>query len=359
MQSRRIAIHGSSLRHLAGTRLLCADIGDVTGSDLRPDGIAANWRLDLLAGGPPCQPFSASGSRRGLDDPRGQLFLDFVRLAEELQPRFILFENVAGLVTAKDRDGRPGGVLERVGRAFEKIGYACRFDLLNAADFGAPQRRVRLFMIGSRGEELPDFPAPTHARVAVDALLERRRPWTTLGDFMRTQPNPGSREIVRPTARRAPDLAVLAPGTGLRTGGIVEANRPGGHWGYRQDCFLADPLLPARTVRAAATPDWIRLVDGSLRRLTLRECANLQGFPPEWEFTGTIASRFRQVGNAVQGHVAQAIGAELLRAAQNFRHARPASADWPAYFHKRVRYTAMEHEVNGAHRAAARREKLR
>lgn len=340
--------------YLAGARLICDDISRLTRHDLRPDGVGPKWRPDLLAGGPPCQPFSSAGRMRGLDDPRGQLFIEFVRLAEELKPRFILFENVAGLVTARGYDGTPGGVLELVQESFERIGYACRFALLNSADFGAAQRRVRLFMIASSGEALPQFPAQTHSREPVDGLFGRTKAWVTLGGFLAALPEPDPDEIVRPSEQRSSQMATLLPGTGLKASGIVEANRPGGHWGYRQDCFLADPALPARTIRAASTPDFVRLPDGSLRRLTWRECAALQGFPAEWEFVGTIASKFRQIGNAVQGNVASALGKTLAEAAAARVRARPSSADWPASFHRRVRYTAMEEVVNGGHRAAAK-----
>jgi DNA (cytosine-5)-methyltransferase 1 len=90
-----------------------------------------------------------------------------------------------------------------------------------------------------------------------------------------------------------------------------------------------------------------------MRRLTWRECANLQGFPADWEFAGTVAAKFRQIGNAVQGHIGRAIAAALCEAALTVQRARPKSAEWPASFHKRVRYTAMEQVVNGAHRKAA------
>ncbi len=83
-------------------------------------------------------------------------------------------------------------------------------------------------------------------------------------------------------------------------------------------------------------------------------CAALQGFPSDWEFIGSIAARFRQIGNAVQGHIGRAIAAKLYEAAQEKCAARPTSAPWPPSFHKRVRYTAMEEVVNGAHRRAAR-----
>lgn len=336
--------------HLKKARIVQGDVRDIAAHDLRPAGVRATWRPDLLTGGPPCQPFSSAGRMRGFDDPRGGLFQEFVRLADELKPRFILFENVAGLVTAKTPNGEVGGVLRKIQSEFENIGYACRFDLLNAADFGAPQRRVRLYMIASRQERLPEFPQPTHGRDTTTG----RKSWLTLDEFLATQPEPDRKDIVRPNAHRATALSKLLPGTGLRSGGIVEANRPSGHWGYRQDCFVADMTMPSRTIRAAATPDWLRLRGGSMRRLTWRECANLQGFPADWEFVGTIASRFRQIGNAVQGHVGRAIGTTLNTAASETRRSKPLSAPWPACFHKRVRYTTMEEAVNGAHRRAAK-----
>ena len=339
-----------ALGHLAGSRIINADVHEISGKDLRPNGVSASWRPDLLAGGPPCQPFSSAGLLQGLKDPRGRLFHDFVRLADELKPRFILFENVAGLVTAKTPNGKPGGVLKRIQKEFEEVGYACRFGLLNAADFGAPQRRVRLYMIASRGEHIPGFPESTHSRHSPSTLS----PWVTLHEFLKAQPVPEAVDVVRPNAQRMKALAMLKPGTGLRSCGIVEANRPSGHWGYRQDCFVADPNLPSRTIRAASTPDWIRFSAKEIRRLTWRECANLQGFSPDWIFFGTTTSRFRQIGNAVQGHIGRAIGATLYEAAKIQRRARPISIDWPHSFHKRVRYTTMEEVVNGAHRRAAR-----
>lgn len=336
--------------HLRGSRILQADIREIAAEDLRPDGVARTWCPDLLAGGPPCQPFSSAGSMRALDDPRGRLFHEFVRLTDALRPRFVLFENVSGLVTAKDSTGTPGRVLRRIQDEFEAIGYACRFDLLNAADYGAPQRRVRLYMVATRSGDLPSFPPPTHAREPDT----NQKPWISLNHFLAKQGAPDAADIVRPKGRRAAELKCLLPGTGLRTGGLVEANRPGGHWGYRQDCFVADLNVPSRTIRAASTPDWLRQSDGELRRLTWRECAGLQGFPRDWNFVGATASRFRQIGNAVQGDIGLALGRALLIAASSMSRRRPRSAEWPAAFHKRVRYTAMEETVNGACRRAAR-----
>lgn len=354
-QSRSIPIASRRGTYLRNARLLQADVCDLRAADLRPLDAPRNWRPDLLAGGPPCQPFSFAGRQLSVKDPRGRLFLEFVRLTSELRPRFVLFENVAGIVTAKGERGQPGEILSAIQDAFEGLGYACRFALLNAADYGAAQRRVRMFMIATCNRALPEFPALTHAATPREGdLYDRRAPWGRLGDFLSALPAPPVEEIVRPHAALAAQLASLRPGTGLRAGGIVEANRPGGHWGYRQDRFVADLSVPARTIRAAATPDWVRLDDGSVRRLALSECSALQGFPTSWSFVGTVASRFRQVGNAVQGDVAAAIGRILLAAAKSEAKAKPQSAPWPANFHKRIRYTAMEHVTNGAVRAAAR-----
>ncbi|MEI6452050.1 MAG: DNA cytosine methyltransferase [Actinomycetes bacterium] len=343
--------------HLAGAKIVEADICLLTARDLRPDGEDASWRPDLLAGGPPCQPFSSAGKERGVTDPRGRLFVEFVRLAAELRPRLILFENVQGLVTARGPDGSPGGVLRLIQTAFEGIGYACRFELLNAADYGAAQRRVRLLMVASSGKEVPHFPPPTHAKSATTAQLHYVEPWVSLGELLDGLPYPDD-DIVTPTGKYASDLLSLPPGSGLKTGGIVEANRPGGHWGYRQDAFVADPTQPSRTIRAASTPDWIWDRHGLLRRLTWRECAALQGFPPGWRFVGTKASLFRQIGNAVQGDVAVSVGRHLAQSVpDNDSRQAPESPPWPPYFFKRVNYTQMEHKVNGAHRQRARLER--
>ncbi|GBD47072.1 DNA-cytosine methyltransferase [Methylopila sp. Yamaguchi] len=291
---------------------------------------------------------------KGLDDPRGQLFKEFVRIAAETRPRFILFENVAGLVTAKGAHGDVGGILREIQSEFENLGYACRFDLLNAADFGAAQRRVRLYMIAAYKETPPHFPLPSHCRDGSQSLS----PWRTLGQFLAAQRAPDAADVVRPKGRRVAELMALKPGTGLRSVGLVEANRPSGHWGYRQDCFVADLTVPSRTIRAASTPDWLRTSQADLRRLTWRECAGLQGFPTDWVFDGrSLASRFRQIGNAVQGDIGRAIGRELFAAAHSVGRGNGKSVGWPSCFSKRVRYTEMEEITNGAHRRAAR-EKL-
>ena len=344
-QAARIKISGSRTSYLHGTRLVERDVKDIGREDLIPDGAASDWVPDLLAGGPPCQPWSSAGSQRGLRDPRGQLIAHMLRLVGDLNPRYVLFENVRGLVTARGETGRPGEVLESIQRdLFERYGYASKVATLNAADFGAPQRRVRLILLATRDYHLPKFPTPTHDRIS----SPQRRPWVTLGQVLDSLPPPDPSDIVRPTGERAEMLRELVPGKGLRTGGRIMSNRPGGHWGYRQDSFLADLDLPSRTIRAASTPDWIRLPDQDLRRLTWSECAALQGFPPTWSFAGTVGSRFTQIGNAVQADVGRAVGFAVAQALSLGKSNSVQSPEvWPEALRERVRYTESEQRVNG------------
>ena len=353
-QAARIRVPRSNRCFLEETKILQADVAEVARADLVPEGAKRSWRPDVLAGGPPCQPWSSAGKQRGLDDPRGRLFEHFVRLADELKPRYILFENVRGLVTAPGPCGEPGGALALVRSEFERIGYGTIFAILNAADYGCPQRRVRLFMLGARHEPLPTLPLPTHAECPAPALFGAPKPWVSLGAFLATRPNPRVDEIELPSPRLAKLLANVKDGSGLKSAGARETTRPGGHWGYKQGTFIADPERPARTVTAAATQDWVRR-GGGLRRLTWRECAGLQGFPSGWNFVGGKASRFRQIGNAVPCVFGIVLGECLLDALRRCKGgAPPPSAPWPGAFRGAVEYTKRERARNGESRRLAR-----
>ncbi|WP_418607067.1 DNA cytosine methyltransferase [Georgenia sp. SUBG003] len=344
---------GTYLEH---ARLIEEDVQEISASDLRPSRVRRDWRPDILVGGPPCQPWSSAGHQKGLNDPRGKLIAHYLRLIDEASPRLVLFENVRGLVTALGATGTPGEVLRSIQSDLADMGYASRVATLNAADYGAAQRRVRLLLMATREHSLPEFPSPTHDR----HRNHGRKAWMTLRELLAAMPDPAHEDVVLPSGERAAELRALTPGTGIKTGGRVMNNRPGGHWGYRQDSFLADLDLPSRTIRAASTPDWVRVEGQDLRRLTWRECAALQGFPSDWRFYGNRASLFQQIGNAVQVDVARAVGEVLLRSLRNgVPEEPPTTPPWPTELVKRVRYTASEHRVNGELRIrvrAARKE---
>jgi DNA (cytosine-5)-methyltransferase 1 len=352
-----IAIPGQPGRtFLKDTQIFEDDVWTLDPSLLKPQSVTADWTPDLLVGGPPCQPFSSSGRQLSLLDPRGRLFEAFVHMTLQLRPRFVLFENVRGLVTAIGRKGEPGEALQVVNNAFEELGYGTRWALLNAADYGAPQRRVRLFMVASRSTPLPAFPAPTHARnPGQDGLFHHREPWNTLGEFLRNRPKPAPDEIVRPSSRLQSQLAGIPDGCGLRSPGARETTRPGGHWGYKQGTFIASLNQPARTV-TTSTQDWIREADGSLRRLTSREAAALQGFPPQWQFAGSSSSRLRQIGNAVPSLLGLVIGRELVQALASSEGGRPTSAPLPTALWASIVYTRREVTRNAESRQRAKEQ---
>ena len=354
LENQAARIRHSTGVHLAGTKILHADVAEIDAVALGPNGTGESFSPDLLAGGPPCQPFSSAGKMASVSDPRGRLFEHFVRLAESLKPKLILFENVRGLVTARGPKGEPGEVVDLVKRAFEGIGYATTFTLLNAADFGCPQRRVRCFMMATRRTALPTLPTPTHAETPDRDLFGGLAKWVSLRDYLSATVPPAPAEIVRPTDRLGELLRDVPSGSGLKSAGAREATRPGGHWGYRQGTFIADPDQPARTVTASASQDWIRLADGTLRRLTVRECAGLQGFPAEWQFTGPQASQFRQVGNAVPSVFGRVLGEALIDALRGPAVANPKSMPLPRDFAAAITYTKREQVRNGESRRKAR-----
>ncbi len=313
--------------------------------------------IPLMLGGPPCQAWSSAGHQLGLHDPRGRLFEAFAAVAAECQVRWIVFENVRGLLTARGPDGRPGGALEYIRRRLLAHGFQTAVHLLNAADFGVPQRRVRLFIVGFAAGDMPPFPAPTHAGSGKCEYMYAPA-WVTLGECLSRIGPCRPEDIIRPTVKLAVELASVPDGKGVRSPGKAEATRPGGHWGYKQGAFVADLDLPARTVTASGQQDWIRDGELGLRRLSPRECAAIQTFTPDWEFCGSRAAQYKLIGNAVPpvlaGHLADSL---YGHAATQCQQAEPIGTDsllpLPTELLSAIRYTILDNQRNGASRNAA------
>lgn len=300
--------------------------------------------VPVLAGGPPCQSWSSGGKQLGYSDPRGRLVDDYLRIASEIDARWLIFENVRGLLTARGVDGRPGSALEGMRSRLFACGWQTHVELLNAADFGVPQRRVRLIVIGYRSGDVPLMPVPTYGQSG------GQRQWKTLGCCLSGLDPITADEVIRPSGKMASDLAGLRPGTGAKSAGKAESTRPGGHWGYKQGAFIADQCLPARTVTASSQQDWIVDERHGLRRLAPRECAAIQTFPPEWKFVGNRGSQYRQIGNAVPPLLAQAIGSAMMSHAHADRDSQEqwrAPAPLAPKLQSAIDYTMREERRNG------------
>ena len=349
-------VHGK--KALQGTFIEQADVRALDARTILEKSGLARGNAHMLAGGPPCQSWSSAGHQLGFEDPRGSLFFDFVRLANRLDARWLLLENVRGLLTARGPDGQPGSALTQIRRDLLAAGFQTTVALMNAADFGVPQRRVRLFMFGFRSGDAPPFPEATHAKGPGQPDCS---PWVTLGEALMSILPLQPREIIRPTGKLALDLADIPPGSGVKSPGKPERTRPNGHWGYKQGAFVADLAQSARTVTANTQQDWVRDPMRGLRRLAPRECAAIQAFPPEWRFEGPVATQYRLIGNAVPPLLAKALGVSLAsHMDRNEIDSEISHADLlplPDRLAYHVRYTMREETSNGHSRRQGPRKR--
>ena len=289
--------------------------------------------IDLLTGGPPCQSFSTAGRRGSLTDPRGGLLFEFVRLVRELRPRYFLMENVRGLLSAPIRhrpharrgpgypplaeDEQPGSALRVLLDAFTELGYRVTYALLQAADYGVPQIRERVFFIGSRDCDPPPLPAPTHDRFG----RYGRKRWRTLRQALEGLDDPEP-EYVRYSESRRRFLRLLQPGQNWRDlppDLVVEAMgrayvAGGGKCGFYRRLSWDKPSPTVTTAPHQKATDLCH--PDELRPLSVRECARVQTLPDEWFFVGSTVAKYRQVGNAVPPLLAYAVAVPLARAAR-------------------------------------------
>lgn len=282
-----------------GCKGYVTDLSAASGAELcRLAGVES---VDFVIGGPPCQPFSIAGKRRGTLDSRADLVGHFVRLVKELRPSAFLFENVPNLATISD-----GKVLKATKASLVRLGYRVEHQVVSAASFGAPQNRKRLVMIGVLGGAAPRFPEPTHGTPA--------RPVMTAAEAIGDLPPAGEFEATgifnhEPTAHSA-DMVE-------RFRRLEPGKRERGSFHDR-----LHPDRPSYTLRAGSgnfSP--LRPVHYSQNRvITVRESARIQGFSDEFVWPDRIPrlQQYRQVGNAVPPPLAKAL-AQCIAQQMNWR----------------------------------------
>lgn len=281
-----------------GSRGIVLDVSKVTGSQLLE--LAGVPRIDVLIGGPPCQPFSVVGKRRGIEDERAGLVFDFLRLAKELEPQALFFENVPNLASIND-----GRLLDRLMSGLNELGYASRVDVVAAADFGVAQIRRRLLLVACRDARVIQLPVPTHGPQS--SLDRDLLPYRTAHDALYDLPDAGDFGECgiynhEPT-EHSPDM--LARFATLKVG-----KRERGSFHDR-----LHPHRPSYTLRAGTgnfSP--LRPVHYRYDRvITVRESARLQGFGDDFVWPDWIPrlQQYRQVGNAVPPPLAMAVATSL------------------------------------------------
>lgn len=248
-----------------GEHIFMKDIHDVSIDDI-PDS-------DIIIGGFPCQGFSVANMKRHVGDERNELYKQLVRVIQAKKPKFFLAENVKGLTNLGH-----GEVFKMILSDFEAIGYKVKYKILNAADYGVPQTRMRVIIVGVRKDinwEY-EFPTPTHSKTGKSGLPN----WVSVSQALSEIPDPDKENDLLNHTYSKYKLNI------------------NGYIGHR----LLDPHKPAPTVTARGDNRGGVVIlphPNGKRRMSCRELAAVQSFPLDYEFCGNNSSIYRQIGNAV------------------------------------------------------------
>lgn len=309
-----------------GVKMLNCDIGDLTEEKLKET--LAGKRVDVLVGGPPCQSYSTLGKRQM--DARANLFMQYKRVLQILKPKVFVFENVSGLLSMDK-----GRLFPKIRAEFEEIGYSLKHKLLNAVDYGVPQQRERVILVGMRGKNNYEYPEPTHGdgpglkpyvtlREAIGDL-----PALKSGDSADRYGSPADNEFLKFV--RASGSKHLeehaAPNNGehlirimqaLKDGqskdDLPEDIRPKSGYGNTYAKLWWDK--PSTTItRNFACPSSSRCIHPrDSRAMSIREGARLQSFPDDYKFYGSDGMKRLEIGNAVPPLLSVAIANQMIKA---------------------------------------------
>lgn len=275
--------------------LIKGDIRDIS-SEQFPD-------CDGIIGGPPCQSWSEAGAQRGINDPRGQLFFEYIRILKDLQPTFFVAENVKGMAAKRHEEA-----VRNIVNNFNDAGYTVHTMLLNAADYGVAQDRKRIFYVGFRKDLDVNFepPTPLDKKLTLkDVIWDLRASALPAQDRQHTNGalcNPANHEYI--------------------TGGFspiyMSSNRVR-QWNEQSFTIQAGgrhaPCHPQAPRMVKVAPGRMKFEEGkehTYRRLTVRECARIQGFPDSFIFDyENLTNGYKMVGNAVPIELAHQIAKQI------------------------------------------------
>ena len=272
-------------RRNIGEHIICDDISNIPSSEIPSH--------DILIGGFPCQGFSVANTKRDENDGRNKLYLEFLRVLKDKQPKYFLAENVKGILSLSS-----GKVFELIIQDFTSAGYRVKFKVLNAADFGVPQRRERVIILGCRNDidiELV-HPKPTHFEKT--NLFNDQKKWVSIGEALSEIPEPEEKHDLSNHSYSKFKLKF------------------NGYLGNR----AIDPSKPAPTVTARGDEKGGVVVlhhPNNHRRMSVRELAITQSFPNSFIFDGTNSSAYRQIGNAVPPLLAFAVASIFPKEIEN------------------------------------------
>lgn len=309
---------------------LLGDIWNYNAEQIRETaGLGPDEDIDLVVGGPPCQAFSTAGARRGFEDDRGNVFLHYIDVALAVKPKFIVIENVRGLLSAPmkhrphthrgedfpplSNDESAGGALAFVLHLLRAGGYEVSFNLYNSANFGTPQTRERVILVCSRDGRKVQHLSPTHSETPTGRL----KPWRTFRDAVAGLQESDLHHLDFPEDRLRfyrllgpgqywkhlpDDLQREALGNSYFSGGGKTGFLRRLAWDRPSPTLVTHPAMPATDL---AHPE----ID---RPLSIEEYKRIQEFPDDWALQGPLVQQYKQVGNAVPASLGEALGRTLI-----------------------------------------------
>ncbi|MEM2131250.1 MAG: DNA cytosine methyltransferase [Candidatus Woesearchaeota archaeon] len=275
--------------------------------------ILLDQKIDLIIGGPPCQGFSAAG-KRDPKDPRNSLFKEFVRLVNEFQPKWFIMENVSGLVSMKTE--KKEKVIDIILTEFKKIGYNVDYKIIDAVNFGVPQFRKRVFIIGNNLNKKIIFPEPTQTEYAKDSKKKLKTVRETISDLVELKSGEKSNDPLH-FAFNHPERH-LKWMENVPEGKSAHENkdpslRPKSGYKTTYKRIWWDRPSPTITTCIGHISSQNKVHPSQNRALTLRESARLQTFPDEYFFAGKITNIKKQIGNAVPPKLSEVFAEHLLK----------------------------------------------
>lgn len=331
--------------------VLTSNVSDVATPDLLKSAGLPVGGATVVTGAPPCEPFTTAGARNGFQDHRAGAVHSFIRIVRESRPEYFVFEEVPGFLRAAKQhisfykrsrmqdeeihpDYRLGSAFDEVMKDFQDLGYNLSFDpenpkasLLNSADFGVPQKRIRFVLLGAREGPALELPKPIHGAPDSKEVQEGvRKPWRTLRDALKGLDSDGDEHVNFPEKwgqylnlvpeggcwRDLPEhLHVVVLGGAYDDGSDpMTAGMKGGRTGYLRRLSWDKPAptlvdRPTNKANCLCHPE-------ETRPLSVKEYARIQGFEDDWILSGSLSQRYRLIGQATPVRLAAAIATKVL-----------------------------------------------
>ncbi len=302
------------------------DINNISTEEILNTAGLHKEEVTLVVGGPPCQAFSTAGRQRGFADFRGNVIMQYLRVVSDIRPKYFILENVRGLLSAKLNVVPPefekeygsikdtkGSVLHFVTHQLKKLGYSISYALLDSANYGVPERRERMIVIGHLGDRVP-IPSPTHSE---KGILGTKR-WITLREAIGDLEDRVDLHYIPLRPKSVKYMEMLKEGQNWKDLPPQLAEEAmgkafylsGGKTGFLRRLRFDQPS--PTLVTSPTMPATLLCHPTKLRPLAIEEYARIQQFPDNWIFEGNIQKVYKQIGNAVPIGLGYAAGKQVM-----------------------------------------------